>query len=1534
MAMKTNATPMKFLALFSLVLVLGAFQPASPDQTETIYLEGRIGRAPLTAEAPELLVQICGLKPGIAYDLMVVAVTGPQLWQIDHLSPTGFQQGKGGKLKLEADQACDWVKISISEKAFKSPVPLYLSYRGQQDDLQGDQKLLSPIVTDDTAPVDSLIQNSFIGGDCFEVFNIVSQGESTSIGSFFNGATSIGFDEGIILASGDIDIATGPNDQANASSGNLSGAGGDPDLNALANFDIFDVTIVEFDFVPTVDTIQFEYVFASEEYCEWVGSIFNDVFGFFISGPGISGPFSNGAINIAQVPGIGDPVAVNNINHQINTQYYVGNIPPGSSQLFDPDCAGHPTTTGPSVDDCQYDGFTTALTATAAVIPCSTYHIKLAIADVGDGSFDAAVFLKANSFNAGASAVAQAVGTPDSINVIAEGCSEGYFEFTRTTPDTTEALEVTFTVLPASTATPVDDYVPLPTSITIPAGQMSVQLPVEVVDDLIAEGTESILLALDVPCLCSDPVIEMFIEDRPTVEVLLDDMIICSTDTIALAPAPSGGIGEYSYLWSTGDTTAVLLFAPTAGGLDTLSVIVTDACGNMASDTALILAEEGPTAELTGDGGICGADSVTLFVHFTGQGPWVFAYALDGAAQALLATDDNPYELVVSTEGLYTLTSVGDLSACPGAVSGEVVVTAGELATDLLVNSISCNGSADGSILVSVTGGTEPYSFEWESGETTDLLEDLGPGTYIVSITDQSGCSAVDTVLLTEPAALTLDFSIDSILCFGDATGGISAFVDGGTPPYTYLWNTGDDEAILTDLPAGAYDLVVTDSLGCTVEGTVTLSQPDELIVAVDASPASCSGGADGSAVATISGGVEPYAIEWSMGGTSGTELDDLAAGDYMLTATDANGCKAETTFSVGEPDPLEASATIEAVPCGADETGEINLSVSGGAEPYEISWDTGDMGAVLSGIPAGVYEYTVTDANDCVLTGIIELESNIAPDLAAELLSNSCFDGATGSAQVLISGGEPPYEIEWSTGATTEIADGLAAGDYSATVVDANGCTAVAVVTVGEEPPLECVAVVVNPISSYNGSDGVVSAEITSGEGPFAFLWSTGDNDQEVSGLPAGTYDVTVTDGNGCESFCSVTLDNPSQIGDRVWEDKNENGQQDPGETGLGNILVTLVGLDAAGNPMLLTTTTAADGSYLFDGLPAATFTLTFGDLPLDYVFSPANVGNDATDSDVISTDGSTGSISIGLNESRLTIDAGLFNACDNITFPGTIAGDEYLCGPGNDPGPIVEVLPASGGSGPIEYMWMMSTQGGPFNANTWTPIPNSNTPNYNPGPIAVTTYYARCVRRDGCTLFLEGNIVVKEVGSEAVAVINGPATICVDDIVTFSADDSGAGATYNWNFGQNASPPTASTQSVDVSWSLYGVQTITLSATNNGCTSTASMQVYVTNSPNWCDQNLQGSDRSSTKEALGQVRLFPNPTADLLNVQLPPDLEGPVRLELFSTTGQRLQTYFLEGPATETLDLSTLQPGLYLLNCTFANAEPQMLRVMKQGE
>ncbi|MCB0625423.1 MAG: T9SS type A sorting domain-containing protein, partial [Saprospiraceae bacterium] len=386
--------------------------------------------------------------------------------------------------------------------------------------------------------------------------------------------------------------------------------------------------------------------------------------------------------------------------------------------------------------------------------------------------------------------------------------------------------------------------------------------------------------------------------------------------------------------------------------------------------------------------------------------------------------------------------------------------------------------------------------------------------------------------------------------------------------------------------------------------------------------------------------------------------------------------------------------------------------------------------------------------------------------------------------------------------------------------------------------------------------------------------------------------------------------------------------------ETGLGNILVTLVGLDAAGNPMLLTTTTAADGSYLFDGLPAATFTLTFGDLPLDYVFSPANVGNDATDSDVISADGSTGSISIGLNESRLTIDAGLFNACDNITFPGTIAGDEYLCGPGNDPGPIVEVLPASGGSGPIEYMWMMSTQGGPFNANTWTPIPNSNTPNYNPGPIAVTTYYARCVRRDGCTLFLEGNIVVKEVGSEAVAVINGPATICVDDIVTFSADDSGAGATYNWNFGQNASPPTASTQSVDVSWSLYGVQTITLSATNNGCTSTASMQVYVTNSPNWCDQNLQGSDRSSTKEALGQVRLFPNPTADLLNVQLPPDLEGPVRLELFSTTGQRLQTFFLEGPATETLDLSTLQPGLYLLNCTFANAEPQMLRVMKQGE
>ena len=222
-----------------------------------------------------------------------------------------------------------------------------------------------------------LVEDVFIGGGCFDVSNISFNTDPGSRGTFNNGGTNIGLDEGMILATGNIGVAVGPNNQTNAQV--ASGGGFDQDLFDLSGSTIYDAAIMEFDFEPTTDTVRFNYVFASEEYCEWTGNI-NDVFGFFLSGPGINGPFSSNSINIATLPN-GQYVSINNVNHYTNASFYTSNTTPATNSSGDPDCNGHPLGSLPATDEVQFDGFTVVLEAVAVVQPCQTYHIKLAIGD-------------------------------------------------------------------------------------------------------------------------------------------------------------------------------------------------------------------------------------------------------------------------------------------------------------------------------------------------------------------------------------------------------------------------------------------------------------------------------------------------------------------------------------------------------------------------------------------------------------------------------------------------------------------------------------------------------------------------------------------------------------------------------------------------------------------------------------------------------------------------------------------------------------------------------------------------------------------------------------------------------------------------------------------------------------------------------------------------------------------------------------------------------------------------------------------------
>ncbi len=437
------------------------------------------------------------------------------------------------------------------------------------------------LVVNNTITVADLVQNVLLGGGV-SATNITFNGQPAGqayiqIGSFDGTNCNVGMAQGILLSSGDINVAVGPN----ASGGNTLPAGGvgvpgDPDLNQAlgGGFTTNDAAVLEFDFVPAGDSLSFNYVFGSEEYLEWVNSSFNDVFGFFLSGPGISGPFLNNAINIALVPNTTLPVAIDNVNTGVNPQYYVDN--------------GDGSTAPNNVDPqyIQFDGFTTALRARALVQCGQTYHIKIAVADAGDAILDSGVFLEAGSFTS-PGAINIDITTESSDGTMTEGCTDAVFTITR--PIAANDIDITIT-LGGSALNGTDYLPPLPATVTMPAGQNSISFPVAPVEDNTPEGPETIVLSAMFVNACGDTTISadsVLIVDYVPIDLLTEDLVLdCTEDTVLIAVAASGGYGALSYQWETGGTTASIW----VGGLQTsvYDVVVTDECAKTATDQVAV----------------------------------------------------------------------------------------------------------------------------------------------------------------------------------------------------------------------------------------------------------------------------------------------------------------------------------------------------------------------------------------------------------------------------------------------------------------------------------------------------------------------------------------------------------------------------------------------------------------------------------------------------------------------------------------------------------------------------------------------------------------------------------------------------------------------------------------------------------------------------------------------------------------------------------------------------------------------------------
>ncbi|HMU12477.1 MAG TPA: choice-of-anchor L domain-containing protein [Flavobacteriales bacterium] len=636
--------------------------------------------------------------------------------------------------------------------------------------------LNAQIVISQAMTPEQLVQDILLGSGV-QVMNITFNGLpgntlTEQAGSFDGTNCNVGIEQGMMLATGGVMNAVGPNDSGSSGLGGGNVGQSDPDLVAIgSSATINDAAVLEFDFIPIGDSIQFDYVFGSDEYLEFVNSSFNDVFGFFLSGPNINGPYTNNAINIALIPGGSMPVTIDNVNDMVNAQYYVNNGD-GFTAPFNT-----------VATYMQYDGMTVRLTARAAVACGQVHHIKIAVGDAGDTAYDSAVFLEGGSFTSAPFVPTLQPGPGIvGLNTIMESCFNVEYIFSRV-GDSTFAATVQVEI--GGTATPGVDYSPaFPPQITF--APFETQQTWTINAPLDQDGLETLDITLISQSVCASDSLEVtfhFFIDQPDPLIAIGDaFLIACGESVQLTPTVTGGYGAYSYAWQpTGETDPTILYTPST--VSDVYITVSDTCG--LQTTGFFAVELTPlppiTATLTGpDPLIEGCDGATLTVtrpagttgdlamnvwhHGTATGgqdysvpdPFIVPDGQPSGSSTVSPVEDN------TPEGDETMIiEVGYTNACQQVASDTVQATIQDspplvLSGDSLLI-IPCGGDSI-PLDVEAVGGIAPLSYVWSNGHTgpTGYASNAVDGIYTVTATDDCGHTTSMDVIVDPQCAIII----------------------------------------------------------------------------------------------------------------------------------------------------------------------------------------------------------------------------------------------------------------------------------------------------------------------------------------------------------------------------------------------------------------------------------------------------------------------------------------------------------------------------------------------------------------------------------------------------------------------------------------------------------------------------------------------------------------------------------------------------------------------------------------------------------
>ncbi len=641
------------------------------------------------------------------------------------------------------------------------------------------------------------------------------------------------------------------------------------------------------------------------------------------------------------------------------------------------------------------------------------------------------------------------------------------------------------------------------------------------------------------------------------------------------------------FIWSNGATTEDLN-GVVAG---TYSVTVIDGFCNTILTNIIIPGPEDLFLNVTGFGNAnC----------YSAADAWINVEVSGGVAPYDFEWSHGPDTEDVNnlSAGFYSLL-VTDANGCETSLSNFEIDEPSDFVITLdSIQAIDCKGDAQGSIEINIQGATAPYTYQWNNGDDSEDLYFLEAGSYMATITDANACTALtNEYQVTEPSELdALITNLVAPTCNQIFDGSLTVTAFGGTAPYTYEWNTGAISNTIVDLEPGIYQATIMDAKGCTMLiGAVDLIAPTFMFIdVVQFENESCLGLQDGSIDIEITGGTGPYTYEWN-NGMSTQDLNNLAGGEYTITITDVNGCNViSNTIELQSLSPLSSSLEAHAdVSCFGQNDGSIYISIPPNSGPYEFDWSNGETTQNITALSPGEYVATITAATGCTFyTDSFSIEE--PPVLELEVVSTespSCNGFFNGNVDINVSGGSLPFIYSWNNGMDTEDLNNVSAGSYNLAVIDNNGCViSSSNVNLTEPSELDITVATINDVGCID-SIGVIDLEVSGGTGPYHYLWETGDTLQDIYNVPAGFYNVSITDHNNCLALLSSIevqqLADTIQVVNTVVNQISCFGMQD------GSIDIEVVG----GNYPFQYTWSNGYQDSLNTNLPGSTYNVTVTD-------------------------------------------------------------------------------------------------------------------------------------------------------------------------------------------------------------------------------------------------------------------------------------------------------------------------------------------------